>query len=312
MNALLFDFTAHGTLEATGDDARTFLHNLSTNDIKGLPEWQGREAFFLTATAKVVAQGWIWRQPPLKKTETLWIDTPAGQAAKLFAHLKRYIIGEDVELTDRSAEVARFYLAGTDAGTLLEAAPAALTFAVMDGLTVRRRDLLGVAGYDLIGSPERIKAVGEQLTARGAQPADATTFDEMRIEAGMPWYANDIDETTFAPETGRIAQAISYNKGCYLGQEPVVMARDRGVVQRTLVGLELGDEARTGPLTKDGVEVGKVTSAIVSPRLGRAIGLGYVKRGSQTAGTMLHLHERVVRVTSLPFDAPSLAQRVER
>ncbi|MGL4550841.1 MAG: YgfZ/GcvT domain-containing protein [Gemmataceae bacterium] len=301
MSALLFDFSAHGTLEATGDDARTFLHNLSTNDVKTLPEWHGREAFFLTATAKVVGQGWVWRQPPAGKAETLWIDTPAGQGGKLFLHLKRFIIGEDVELSDRSIEHARLYLAGPDAAALLEVAPAALTFTPADGLVVRRRDLLGVPGYDIIGPADRIDAARVRLVAQGVAEADAATFDVMRVEAGLPLYGADIDETTFAPETGRIAQAISYNKGCYLGQEPVVMARDRGVVQRTLVGLELGDEPATGALTKDGAEVGKVTSAVFSRRLGRAIGLGYAKRGSQTPGTELRLGERPVKVAALPF-----------
>ncbi len=301
MSNLLFDFSAHGTLEATGDDARTFLHNLSTNDVKSLPDWHGREAFFLTATAKVVGQAWIWRQPPAGKTETLWIDTPPNDAARLTLHLRRYIIGEDVELSDRSIEYARLYLAGPDLTPLLEVAPAALTFTAIDGLTVRRRDLLGIPGYDLLGPPERINATRTRLLEQGVQSADAATFEAMRVEAGLPWYGKDIDETTFAPETGRIAQAISYTKGCYLGQEPVVMARDRGVVQRTLVGLELGDEPSTGVLTKDGTEVGRVTSAVHSPRLGRAIGLGYAKRGSQTPGTELRLGERAVRVAALPF-----------
>lgn len=298
MSNLLFDFSDHGTLEATGDDARTFLHNLSTNDIKALPEWHGREAFFLTATAKVVGQAWIWRQPPAGKAETLWIDTPAGQGGKVFAHLKRYIIGEDVELTDRTADLARLYLAAD--GLAFDVAP--LTFRPADGgVVIRRRALLGRPGFDLVGPPGAIADLRRAQLASGATPADAATFHVLRVEAGMPWYGADIDENTFAPETGRIAQAISYTKGCYLGQEPVVMARDRGVVQRTLVGLELGDEPGTGVLTRDGVEVGRVTSAVYSPRLCRAIGLGYAKRGSQAPGTELRLGERLVRVAALPF-----------
>lgn len=297
MSTLLFDFSAHATIEAAGDDARTFLHNLSSNDIKGLPEWHGREAFFLTATAKVVGHAWVWRRPPAGKVETLEIDAPAGLGPKLFAHLKRYLISEDVELTDRTAEVARLYLTADAAP--FDAAP--LTFHVRDGVTVRRRDLLGRPGFDLVGPPDEVADLRQTLLAAGATAADDATFHALRIEAGMPWFGHDIDETTFAPETGRIAQAISYAKGCYLGQEPVVMARDRGVVQRTLVGLELGDTPLTGPLTKDGVEVGKVTSAAFSPRLGRAVGLGYAKRGSQAAGTVLRLGEREVRVAALPF-----------
>jgi folate-binding protein YgfZ len=298
MSNLLFDFTAHGTLEVSGDDARTFLHNLSTQDIKNLPDWHGVEAFFLTATAKVIAQAWIWREPLQGKTERLWLDLPPGQTDTVLAHLRKHIIGEDVEVADHSAAVARLYLATETAA--YEAA--LLTFHVAEGgITLRRRDLLGRPGYDFVGPADEIAAVRETLLASGVTPADAAVFEVLRVEAGMPWYGADIDTTTFAPETGRIPQAISYSKGCYLGQEPVVMARDRGIVQRKLVGLELGDSPATGPLTHNGTEVGRVSSAVFSPRLGRAIGLGYAKKAHQAIGTELLLGDRPVKVAALPF-----------
>lgn len=303
MSNLLFDFSAHGTLNAVGDDALTFLHNLSTNDVKKLPPRHGCEAFFCTATAKVVGQAWIWREPPEGKRETLWLDTPPGLHEKLYAHLKRYIIGEDVELTDRTADFGRLYLASENAGDLLGAGGAVpMTFTQAEGGTViRRRDLFAMPGYDILGSPDEIADVRQTLLSAGAVAAGPEQFEALRIEAGLPWWGADIDETTFAPETGRIGQAISYAKGCYLGQEPIVMARDRGVVQRSLVGLEVGDAPLTGVLTRDGKEVGRATSSAFSPRLGRAIALGYVKRGNQAPATELQLGDRTVRVATLPF-----------
>ncbi|MFQ3591933.1 MAG: glycine cleavage T C-terminal barrel domain-containing protein [Gemmataceae bacterium] len=299
MSMVLFDFTAHATVEVSGEDARTFLHNLSTQDIRNLPPEVGVEAFFLTATAKVIAQAWIWRQAPRGKTETLWLDLPPGQSETLLTHLRKHIIGEDVEVIDHTASLARLYLVSDQE---IESSPELLTSRTReDGVTLRRRDLLGRPGYDLLGPPEAIAQLRATMQAQGATFADEATFQVWRIEAGLPWWGADIDATTFAPETGRIPQAISYSKGCYLGQEPVVMARDRGVVQRQLVGLELGDQPAIGPLTHEGIEVGRVSSAAFSPRLGRAIGLGYAKRAYQAPGTRLHLGERQVTVTSLPF-----------
>src|SRR5207249_7728705 len=95
-----------------------------------------------------------------------------------------------------------------------------------------------------------------------------------------------MDETTFAPEVGRIQQAICYTKGCFLGQEPIVMARDRGHVNRALLGLKLsGGPAPAGTkLFREGKEVGQVTSSVVSPRLG-PIALAYLRRGNWEPGT---------------------------
>src|SRR3954469_23368265 len=124
--------------------------------------------------------------------------------------------------------------------------------------------------------------------------------------AGTPVDRLDMDENTFAPEVNRIQQAISYQKGCYLGQEPIVMARDRGVVQRALVGLSLGDAAgpRGALLYREGREVGRVTSCVRSPRFGW-VALGYARRGSQAPGTELELDDggtrRPVKVAALPL-----------
>jgi folate-binding protein YgfZ len=171
---------------------------------------------------------------------------------------------------------------------------------------VRRHDALGVPGVDILCPPDRAESLWQAFTAAGARPAGFQAYHTLRVEAGTPAYGPDLDENTFAPEVGRVPQAISYAKGCYLGQEPVVMARDRGHVNRTLLGLRLPD----GPvppgslLYRDGKEVGRVTSSVVSPALG-AIALAYVRRGSQEPGTAVEVEvqgqRRPALVSSLPF-----------
>jgi folate-binding protein YgfZ len=304
--AALFDQSHRGQLTAEGSDAATFLHNLSTNDIKNLAEGSGCEAFLCTATARVVAHLFVFRHPDGGKRQRFSLDLPPGQAARVLAHLDRYLISEDVALADVGAGLAQLHLAGPRASELLQAA---LGEAPLDPLRhrpgafgeLRRRDLLGVPGYDLLCTAGAAPDLWQRLVAAGARPAGRAAFEVLRVEAGTPTFGIDMDESTFAPEVGRTARAISYAKGCYLGQEPIVMARDRGVVQRTLVGLRLAEVVPPGTaLAHQGKEVGKVTSCVVSPRLG-VVGLGYAKRGSQAPGTVLDADGRRAEVAALPM-----------
>jgi folate-binding protein YgfZ len=312
--AVLFDRSHHGKIEATGNDAAVFLHNLSTNDVKGLAPWTGCEAFFCTPTAKVVSHALIYRFPPEGKHESLWLDLAPGLAEKTYRHLDRYIIGEDVALTDHTPEWGQVHLAGPEAGKMvqqvLQGAPETWTrcaFALPTAIVLRCTDPLGLHGYDLLCPAEQIDSLWEKLVAAGARPAGLEAWNVLRVEAGTPAYGVDLDESTFAPEVSRTTLAISYNKGCYLGQEPIVMARDRGVVQRGLVGLLLGDSpAPPGSLLfKEGKEVGRTTSSVVSPRLAQAVALAYVRRGAQAPGTELELEaggvRRTVRTAKLPM-----------
>ena len=309
----LFDLSSRGKIELAGNDAAVFLHNLSTNDVKGLAPGTGCEAFFCTATAKVVAHGHIWRCPPVGKRETLWLDLDEGLAAKTYQHLDRYLISEDVTLSDRTADLAQLHVAGPAVLEVLRGAgieaPAwqRNTFHVAWPLTLRFTDPLGLPGCDLLVPADHRESIMDKLSAAGAVRGSPEAFDVLRVEAGTPVYGKDMDETTFAAEAGRTLQAISYTKGCYLGQEPIVMARDRGVVQRGLVGVLLGAEpVPPGSLLyRDGKEVGRTTSCVISPKLGQAVALACARRGSQAPGTVLEADvagvRRNVTVTKLPF-----------
>lgn len=304
----LFDVSDRGKIEVAGTEAAFFLHNLATNDIKGLQPWHGCETFFCTATAKVIAHGWVWRLPPEGKRDTFWLDVDPGLAEKTYQHLDRHLISEDVTLTDHTKDLTQFHLTGPRVAEVLDAAGFGpghqwqrLTCRAEGGVTVRNVDPLGIPGVDLLCPT----ALRERLVAAGAREGNATTFDILRVEAGTPLYGADMDENTFVAEVGRTKQAISYNKGCYLGQEPIVMARDRGVVQRTLVGLRLDDVVPSGSLLhRDGKEVGRTVSCVRSPRLG-PIALAYVKRGSQAPGMAVEVDVNGQRhpatVAALPF-----------
>jgi folate-binding protein YgfZ len=318
-DAALFDLSGRGLVELVGKDAVSFLHNLSTNDIKALAPGTSCEAFLCTAKARVVAHVFVNRLQ-LAGGQTLWLDMVPGLVEKVLRHLGHYLISEEVEVGDHSPEVTQLYLCGPQAPRILDKALAGpirelkeLQFAVgplgKGGLaTLRRHDYLVLPGYDIFCDRRRQAEVQQLLISAGATPASHETYDVLRVEAGFPEYGRDIDEDRFVVEVGRTRQAICYSKGCYLGQEPIVMARDRGHVNRTLLGLKIreGGPVPAGTRVRRGAEeVGHITSAVWSPRVGSAIGLAYLRRGSQEPGTQVEVEgeagHRPAEVAALPF-----------
>jgi len=156
---------------------------------------------------------------------------------------------------------------------------------------IRRHDPLGVPGYDVVCLNERAAGVWRMVQSTGAVPAGEATFEVLRVEAGTPVYGADIGEDRFVMEVARAPRAVSYSKGCYLGQEPIVMARDRaGFVNRAFLGVKVLEGGTLPPGTKlfrDGAEVGVVTSSVQSPRLNATLALAYIRRGSQDPGLRL-------------------------
>jgi tRNA-modifying protein YgfZ len=303
--SVLFDISHHGKIEVAGKDAPTFLHNMCTNDIVNMPLGAGCEAFFCNQKAKVIAHTLIYHVRRADGSDAFWLDVAPGQAAKLMQHLDHFIIAEQVELTDKTGEFCQVHLAGPAARAVLTRALAdevphldpllhmERTFGATVHSHIRRHDPLGVPGYDILCLNALAPGLWRMLTESGAKPAGSAAYDALRIEAGTPVYGRDIDEDRFAFDIGRTPQAISYDKGCYLGQEPIVMARDRaGHAPRTLMGLKLaGDQlvARGDKVFHGGEEVGFVTSSARSFRLGRAIALAYLRHGHQTPGTALEV-----------------------
>ena len=280
--AVVFDHSDQGKIIVAGPDARAFLHNLSTNDIKNMKPGTCCEAFFATAQAKAVAYARIFFDASDDK-EFFWLDLEPGQNQKVFTHLDRYIVSEQVELSDVTEDYCQWHVAGPGAEKVLEKP------AIPASGSTRRCQRLNLPGWDVLCRRGDSQQLLTLLTGNGAILAGPEVFNVLRIEAGMPVYGIDIDENRFVVEVGRIKQAISYTKGCYLGQEPIVMARDRGHVNRTLLGLRVRADETLPPgtkLTRDDKVVGEVTSSEISPRLG-TIGLAYIRRGNQEPGTLL-------------------------
>jgi folate-binding protein YgfZ len=275
--AAVFDVSHRGKVEVTGADARSLLHNLCTNDIKNLPPGQHCEAFLTNHRARVIAHVFIHHRGQGEGRELFLLDVAPGLAGQIVQHLEHFHISEDVEIADRTGALAHL-------------------------------QVTGASGTDLIVPREQAVEQWQRLIAAGVRPAGRHVHEILRIEAGMPAPGQEIDADRFAPELGRAA-AISYTKGCYLGQEPIVMARDRGHVNRLLLGLKLsaGPAPRGARLFRDGKEVGQVTSSVRSPRLG-PIALAFVQRGHQEPGTRLEVQSaegtQTAEVTPLPFSSP--------
>lgn len=309
--AALFDTSAAAKLVLTGPDAPMFLGNLSTNDTKNLPLGGGCEAYFCDPRAKVQFQTWIYHVRLGDGRHAMWVETTPGRNEALVKYLDRYLISEQVEIADRTDDFAQMHLAGPAARAVLEKAvgepvPDLPEFAHMERTfggtatcSVRRRDPLGVPGYDLACLTDRADGVRALLTAAGATGGGPEAYETLRIEAGTPVFGPDVDENRFVMEVGNAARAVSYSKGCFLGQEPIVMARDRaGHVNRAFTGLKVLEGGPLPPgakLLRDGQEVGLVTSSCHSPRLGAPVALGYLRWKHLDPGTRVEADTPVGR-----------------
>jgi folate-binding protein YgfZ len=301
-HAVLFDLSSRSKVELSGPEALIFLHNLCTQDVKNLPMGAGCEAFLTNAKARIIAPIFVGRYEYAGR-DVIWVDSDAGLNDKLLQHLNHYLISEQVELADRTREFGMLHICGPHSRTTLdqvvneplpELPPLHHVSRSIVGHTcfIRRRVPLGLSGYDVLCETGKLTQVRDALLSAGATAAGDEVYEILRVEAGTPVFGKDIDEDRFVVEVGRTKQAISYTKGCFLGQEPIVMARDRGHVNRLLVGVKIegGEAIKPGTrLFRDGTEVGQVTSSALSPALGQPIALAYLRRGSWDAGTRLQI-----------------------
>ena len=294
-------------LELTGADRQRFLNGQVTCDLKPLTPGQGTYGFFTTAKGRVHADVAVLAGP-----EELWLEVPALRAEALREHLQRYIIADRVEI--RSRPELAITLAGPRAAELVPGAPAepwAHGRVTVHGVEARAvcQEGLGVPAITLWLPPE---AAGELIPALLEMPLDSgerprpvgyRALDARRVEAGIPWFGRDFAADNFPQETG-LEQAVSYTKGCYLGQEVVARLHYRGQVSRQVRGLRFdGPPPQAGTaLLLDDREVGAVSSALRSPALGQSIGLGVIQRRGFAPGTQLQLAGGgTAVVVELPF-----------
>lgn len=287
----LFDGNERAFLRVTGSERASYLHGMVTNDVEGLPERGLCYAALLTAKGAMVADAHVLRRP-----DELLVELEPGLGPKVLDFLGRYLISEDAELADVSAEHAVLELAGPGASSVLTAL--ALPWpqdgrwgdALLDGQRcwVLPSALWGVSGARLVVPRPSLAAVRARVLAAGAVACSTATREVVRVEAGVPRYGSDMDDATLPLEAG-LERAIHYQKGCYIGQEVVARATYRGQVARRLWGLLLGERsfpART-ELSLAGRKVGFLTSQVFSPARGQNVALGYLHRDAQADGTLL-------------------------
>ncbi len=313
--AAVFDVSTVAKLELSGPDAPKFLHNLCTNDVESLPLGGGCEAYLCDSRAKVQFAIWVYHIRPGGDRHAIWVETTPGRNADLVKYLDRYLISEAVEIADVTERFAQMHLAGPKAADVLGTAssspiPPLAEFQHMERTlgpvvcSIRRRDRLGVPGFDVVCPAESAGKVWKALTSAGAIPAGTSAFEILRIEAGTPLFGPDIDANRFVMEVARAERAVSYSKGCFLGQEPIVMARDRaGFINRAFLGMKVltgGPVPHGTKLFNGAQEVGLVTSRVISPRLGSPVAIGYIRRGHQEKGTKLMAGSQEVEVLGFP------------
>lgn len=283
--AALFDRSDRGLVELTGRDRRDWLHNLVTNTVRTLDENRGVYAFAIDVKGRTLFDLNILALP-----ERLWLDFLASACAAALAHLDRYLIHEDVRMSEVTGRFARLGVAGPGSVEVaarlgaghLPAMDALDSLPLEDGAgRFVRHDFAGLIGFELIVPRQTAATWWQRLAQDEAVPAAGfAALDALRAEAAIPWFGRDIDNKVIPPETGQVERGISYHKGCYLGQEVIERMRSHGSLARRLVALRVENGAGLVPplpLLKDRLEVGRITSLVSHPLTGEWIGLGYLR-----------------------------------
>lgn len=350
----LIDRSYRVLLEVAGADRATWLHNLTTNQVKNLGRGEGNYAFVLNVQGRM-----LFDVNVLVLADSIWLDLDRCFLDTAKKHFAKYCITEDVTVVDRSDEFVRFGLVGRQAVPLLAqlGAPNAAAMAQLNHVTIElpvadlsrerkladtnsdpnrsmpvavlivRHDFCGTFAVELFVPADRaIEFRGILIDRHRAIPVGNEAVQVRRIEAGIPWPGYEITDEYLPAETRQLDRAVSFQKGCYLGQEVVERMRSRHVVARQLVGLRIavassalsepGAQATspTVPNLKsqicdpDGKSVGQVTSACHSLLLGCPIALAYVRTAHSTTGTRLIITgpgESTIPATvvDLPFTA---------
>jgi glycine cleavage system T protein len=313
----VFDFTFRAKFAMKGDDRSKFLHRVVSNDIKKLAPGQGTYATLLNAQGHILADFRVYCAE-----NCLLISTDADLRDKTMLALRRYIIADRVQIEPldtvavaiqgpRSRAVLEMFLQTTLALNQ-EYDHQTTKYAAIPARVVRASST-GEEGYELwverSDSVEIWKALGGGSPAPGDPPPErvycgTTALETLRIEAGIPRYGPDMGEDTIPLEAGLLG-ALSFSKGCYIGQEIVERARSRGHVNWKLMGVIVNAPVAPTPgenLVAEGKTVGEITSACVSPTLAKTIALAYVRREVSEPGTKLALASGAsAEVASLPF-----------
>ncbi|HEU5130454.1 MAG TPA: glycine cleavage T C-terminal barrel domain-containing protein [Pyrinomonadaceae bacterium] len=279
---------ARGRIRVSGSEATTFLNGLITNDAKNLAQNRWMPAVFPTVQGRLIGAVRVIRG---SEPEFL-IDTETASHEAVLKTISRFTLAGDFKVSDVTSETALLTVQGQKAAEVVEKVTGvsdlpANGVAEKDGVTVIRATHTGEEGFDIITDSSRKAELQQALEDAGAQPIGEDTFEILRVEAGIARFGQDIDETHVVPETN-LDDAVSYTKGCYVGQEIIVRIKHRGHPAKKLTALRFETDQQIEPgaviRSTENQEIGRVTSAVISPKRG-SIGLGYVRYEYLTEGT---------------------------
>jgi folate-binding protein YgfZ len=319
------DLSHRTILRITGAERAKFLQGILTNDANRLAPGRGLYGAILTAKGKMQADLTVYAL-----ADSFWVDAEPEVSDKLFQVLTRYTIGTDATIANDTGARGVIGVYGPRAASALTSAfpgveaPSA-QLAVTEqtwrnhSVTVAESGYPGTPGYKLLLPAAALDAAWAAVLDAGTSAVGIDALEAVRIEAGVPRYGSDMSEENFPPEARIEDRAISYTKGCYMGQETIARIKTYGHVNRLLVGLLPETDRPIAPgaalfhsditsVLREHKEAGYVTSSIVSPGLKRVIALGYVHRTLATPGTTVSIgaeHPIPATVVALPFTPPA-------
>ncbi len=281
-SAAWLDVSSRGRLHATGEDRLRLLHAIASNAVEGLEPGQGTYAFFLDAQGRIQADSHLF----IAQNHVL-IDCEPLARRTLYDHINNYIIMDDVELADVTESTAAIALEGPRSNDIVRQAlgevlppPEPYAHREAGGVRITRMTISGQPGLYFVCPPQQRDDLLDMLKASGAEAASEQDFGVVRVENRRPRFGEDYSSSNIPHETG-LLQAVSFSKGCYLGQEIVERVRARGQVNKRLAGLEIDirqpPEAGT-PVEHAGKEVGRLTSPVFSPHHGKVLAFAVLRR----------------------------------
>lgn len=309
----LVDKNCRAYLNFTGPDRVRYLNAILTNNIKDLAAGHGNVSLLLNPQGHILAEIETYAQP-----DSLLCITFAMIRERLIEWLDRYIIMDDVTLSDESQRYGTLGLEGPQAAVVARELTGVDLFAIEELGRVEtavasipcqlvRRSLGGVAGCEFLAEREKLAGLWQMLLdsvkKHGGGTMGYAALSAQRLAQGVPWFGYDFGEKQIPHEAGLEASHISYTKGCYTGQEIVERVRSRGQVNRRRVDLIFegaGVPAAGETLTADGKEVGFVTRAAIPSFLSSAIGMGYVRKDHNAAGSRLSWSGGTAVVSKFP------------
>jgi folate-binding protein YgfZ len=306
----LFDTNWHAVFMLTGRDRVKYLHAISSNNIQALAAGQGALALLLNPQGRIQAELEVYVLP-----EKLLVLSHASLRVQTLALLRKYVIGSQVKIEDVTEQFGSFAVEGPRGKVIIEQAcgvkleelaEMSILDVAVEGIPCQlaRRSHFGevgaefIAGRDCLGSLWAILLTG--VRAHGGEPIGMSALDTLRLEAGLPWFPADFNDGMIPHEAVLENTHISFQKGCYTGQEIVERVRTRGHVNRKRVGLRFSTVAPPAAGTKlraGDAEIGFVTSAAFSPDAKPAIGMGYVRREHFAPGSVVEFDGGTARVT---------------